>query len=159
MLWRSSHQIRQSVDVPLPPLSGNCLSGEPWVPRDEFVLVGALGLHGLGEMEIWLRVLETVAIPKVFAVFRETWAQQEISTLDASVPRSRHANTLIVADPEGDWQDLLAPDSPNRAFAAFVRGKVAEILMLGLPTEEALDTFTAVILRSTGQSGGRHPGA
>ena len=145
MLWRECYHTAQAEEVPLPALMGTFLSGDPWLPLNDFILVGAFDLRGLGEIGIWERLLDDAGVGTVTVLFHAEWPTQERSVLEASVPYSRHPQTLMADDPSGEWLDLISPDRHERAFAAIVRGHVARLLMVGAPTEEALDAFNTVI--------------
>lgn len=128
-------EIRLPLEPPFRTLDG---------PRDlpEFlVLIGVFDLRGLGEGELWRRLMAS-EFGDSAPVFTALIASIAIGEAESAVPKSRHASTLLIDDPDGKWQSIAEPDRPERSFAAVVRGGLARPLMVGAPTEDAWDTFS-----------------
>lgn len=147
MLWKPTYETRVLRDVPLARVEGRTLDGQNGAAPIEGAMLGAFGPFATAELGVWRRLLEEAypgrRVPTVLV--RTEWAERERRTLATGTAPALHAWTLLANDPSGAWSGAIGPDRAERAFGAVVRGGVAELLMVGLPTEEAWDLFREIL--------------
>lgn len=106
-------------------------------------MLGAFGPFASNEIGVWRRLLQEAfperKVPTVLV--RAAWTERERRTIATGTAPALHAWTLLANDPEGSWSAAVGPDRAERAYGAIVRNGSAELIMVGLPTEEAWDTF------------------
>lgn len=145
MLWKPTYETRVLRNVTLPRLEGRTLDGQDGAAPVEGVMLGAFGPFASAELGVWRRLLQEAApdrrVPTVLV--RAAWSERERRTLATATPPSQQPWSLLANDPEGAWSAAVGPDRAERAFAAVIRGSVAALLMVGLPTEDAWDEFQA----------------
>jgi len=143
VLWREAYRTQVARDVSLPPLG---------VAREgRYVLLGGFDLRAYRQMQIWLRLLQAdspeTSVLLVF--FKSPWSAKELGDLEAMIPPSLSDLTHTVVDGEGQWHSLIAPDSPERAFAAIVEDDRSDFMIKGVPTEEGWDAFLEALRERT----------
>jgi hypothetical protein len=145
MLWKPTYETRVLTDVAFPRLVGLTLDSQDGAAPVEGAMLGAFGPFASAELGVWRRLLNEAfperAVPTVLV--RTAWSERERRTIATATAPKEKAWTLLANDPQNAWSQLVAPDRAERAFAAVVRGGVAKLLMVGLPTEEAWDQFLA----------------
>ena len=131
MLWRPTYRTLAARDVPTPPIS---------VP-DPCVLLGGFSFAAYKEISVWKRLMasEDAPPPTVLRFFLPELSSQDSDMLESLLPPSEQAMAAIVLD--GDWKDLVAPESDSQCFAAVLNSGQATIMMKGIPTEDAWDAF------------------
>lgn len=135
MLWRSAYVPRILRSVPLPNGSDQ--------PR---VCVGGFDLKALGEIGIWQRLLDgTDAANRYRIQLFGDGATFPPRLVRAVIPPSQRDRFEIVEAATREWKELVAPDRPERSFAAVIREGKADLLVIGAPTEEVWDEFQAVM--------------
>ena len=143
MLWKPTYETRVLRGVALPRLEGRTLDGQDGAAPVEGSMLGAFGPFATAELGVWRRLLEEAyperRVPTVLV--RAAWTERERRTLAVATAPSLHPWTLLANDPSSGWSAAVGPDRAERAFGAVVRAGVAELLMVGLPTEEAWDAF------------------
>lgn len=143
MLWKPTYETRILRDVALPRLVGRTLDTQDGAAPVSGAMLGAFGPFAAAELGIWRKLLEEAfpqrRVPTVLV--RAEWTDRERRTLALATAPSLHPWTLLANDPGGAWAAAVSPDRAERAFGAVVRGGVASLLMVGLPTEEAWDLF------------------
>ena len=143
MLWKPTYETRVLQSIPLVRLEGRTLDGQDGAAPIEGAMLGAFGPFATAELGIWRRLLAEAypsrRVPTVLV--RAVWTERERRTLATGTAPALHAWTLLANDDAGAWSSAIGPDRAERAFGAVVRGGVAELLMVGLPTEEAWDLF------------------
>ena len=143
MLWKPTYETRILRSVVLPRLEGKTLDGQEGAAPVEGVMLGAFGPFASNELGIWRRLLQEAfperKVPTVLV--RASWTERERRTIATGTPPALQPWTLLANDPEGSWTAAIGPDRAERAIGAVVHGGVATLLMVGLPTEEAWDTF------------------
>ncbi len=148
MLWKTPYETRVLQGVALPRLEGRTLDGQDGAAPVEGAMLGAFGPFAVGEIGIWRKLLEEAyplrKVPTVLV--RASWNERERRTLAIATAPALHPWTLLANDPSGAWSAAVGPDRAERAFGAVVRGGVASLLMVGLPTEEAWDRFRGEVL-------------
>lgn len=152
MLWKPAYETRVLRSVPLPRLVGRTLDSQDGAGPVEGVMLGAFGPFASAELGVWRRLLNDAfpARPIPTVLVRALWSERERRTIATATPPKDQAWTLLANDPENAWSALVAPDRAERAFAAVVRDGMAELLMVGMPTEEAWDEFVAELTRGAG---------
>jgi hypothetical protein len=147
MLWKPTYETRILESVDLPRLVGRTLDGQDGAGPVEGPMLGAFGPFASAELGVWRRLLQeafpTRLVPTILV--RTEWTERERRTIATATPPGQHPWTLLANDPEGLWSKAVGPDRAERAFGAIVRGGVAELLMVGLPTEEAWDRFREAV--------------
>ena len=147
MLWKATYETRVLRSVELHRIEGRTLDGQDGAAPVEGAMLGAFGPFATAELGVWRRLLEEAypqrRVPTVLV--RAAWTERERRTLAVSTAPSLHPWTLLANDPAGAWSAAVGPDRAERAFGAIVRGGVAELAMIGLPTEDAWDEFRRVL--------------
>ena len=130
----------------MPPLRGFCLDRSEGSAPFEGAMLGAFGPLAFAEIGVWRRLLEEAyperPVPTVLV--RPAWTVRERRKVADATPPGHHAQMLLADDPDGAWSEV----DLGRAFGAVVRGGVAAVLMVGLPTEEAWDLFQEALEES-----------
>lgn len=143
MLWKTPYETRILRGVELPRLVGRTLDNQDGAAPVEGAMLGAFGPFAGAELGIWRKLLEEAfparKVPTVLV--RAAWTERERRTLATATPPGLHPWTLLANDPDGAWAAAVGPDRAERAFGSVVRSGTAELLMVGLPTEEAWDHF------------------
>ena len=142
MLWRQHYETRILRDLRCEVIEGYNLNGGQ---NDQAlqVWIAGFGFDGVPLQGVWSRLFQSdfpkdQRIKKVF-IFPEIdeEVQQSVQSL---APPSQYDQTLLIADPSGNWSNLIQPnDQPG--FAAIVDGKHIHLLMTGPPTEDAWEEF------------------
>lgn len=129
LLWRSAYEPRVLEGVS--------------VPAEDGVLLGAFDFRAQAELGIWWRLLESAGLISQtrIRIFSSSWQAADQKTLEAVFPRSWQAQIELVTDDQF-WTQLIQPDRPERAFAARIKGGMAEMLVIGTPTEEVWERFS-----------------
>ena len=147
MLWKPTYETRVLRGVTLHRLEGRTLDGQDGAAPVEGAMLGAFGPFATAELGVWRRLIEEAypakRVPTVLV--RAVWSERERRTLAVATAPSLHPWTLLANDPSGAWSGAIGPDRAERAFGAVVRGGVAELVMVGLPTEDAWDEFRRVL--------------
>lgn len=131
MLWRESYRPRVFEGQALPDGVG------------DGILIGAFDLLAQREIGIWLRLIAEAfpALRPDVLLISPTWSAKQRKVAAATFPPSLLGSLRFLEDPEEQWRAAIQPDRPERSFAAIVREGVADLLMVGVPTEEAWDDF------------------
>ena len=135
MLWREPYRPRVEIDIVVPELTGNAS-----------VILGAFDLRAQRELGVWQRLLHEADLTKEYRLLLISSPDAPISRGDAesAFPPSLHSRVDLVADRGRAWRSLVAPDCPERAFAAILAGRLARVLVVGSPTEEVWESFCEV---------------
>lgn len=131
MLWRQPYQPRV--------LEAVRVEGLP-----DGILVGVFDPLGQAELGVWLRLFESAGQDrqvKILAI-----GMPSPRKFEAILPPSRHSQ--VVWRDEGGLAQTLAIDKPERSFAAIVTGGIADLLVVGLPTEEVWERFEQALTPS-----------
>ena len=125
MLWRESYSprlIREKIRTPF--------------SDESLLLIGSRSLSASREVEIWWRLCEEDFMGFAVEVLPEA-CQDEAGILRAG---SRQARIRFNSEALSIVQEL--PD--DRAFCAVVRDGIAELIVVGPPTEEVWDEASTV---------------
>lgn len=138
MLWRRTYEPRVAEGVALP---DSTISTS--------ILLGAFDARGQAELGIWLRLLESASLDRhvSLAFIRPAWTPKDRRLVEAIIPPSRRTQIAWVEDPEGKWAAVIQPDRPERCFAALLSDGVADMLIVGPPTEDVWERFSEVALK------------
>jgi len=142
VVWRTSYQTRELDPTPTPALVAEALNGDIYQARDRELLVGGFDLRAQSEIGVWNRIFdEELPCVRCWTVFfLDSLTPKVAANLRAMIPRSKHDKTLVCTQPES-WASIIQPDRPERSFGTLITEGVADPLMVGIPTEEALDRF------------------
>src|SRR5579872_2668761 len=139
MLWRAGYStpVLRDVKLPMPVDCGP-------------ILIVLLSPDSLSEAELWRRLI-SAELPDLS--LRLTLAEAlSTSVLAELLPPSLHE---AIVTTNIDWTELAQPDRGDRALALVVSGRVAKVLMIGPPTEDAWDEFKAAALVAYGSLAAR----
>jgi hypothetical protein len=133
MLWRPTYRTLAARDVSTPALN---------VP-DPCVLIGGFAFAAYREISVWKRLMssEEISLPTLVGFFISDPSAQDSALLESLIPPSEQATSFIFPDRDSAWKELVGPASDDQCFAAVLRGTRAEIMMKGIPTEDAWDAF------------------
>ncbi len=135
MLWRPGYQPIVKRNVPVPTLNAQALDGT--TRETPSILVGGFSEHSLMEQDTWRRLAEDADLTAHLLQVVFGRSAEFLATL---VPPSRRARTAVSAEGAA-WAAIVEPDRPTRAFAALILDGVAEILVVGPPTEDVWEEF------------------
>jgi len=141
VLWRAAYQTKAARSIELPdlvPVFGSSVT-------DADVLLGGFSFEALREIAIWQRLIKADASgwrPQI-AIFNSSWRPESLDQLEVLIPRSELAKVILADDADGSWRQLIQPAQTTECFAARLEGRLATIVMKGLPTEDAWDAFLA----------------
>jgi hypothetical protein len=125
----------------LPTLEGASLSGQAPEALNG-IWVGAFSLAALPEIGIWQRLLRSANVPfQVVYVGRIS-----VKDVQSATPASQWDRVLVAPGHLPAWQSVVPVDQPGRAFAWIQLDGIAELLMVGPPTEDAWETFERAAL-------------
>jgi hypothetical protein len=141
MLWREPYAPRVLEGVEVPFLDAMPLYPGAPLPGRDFALIGGFSGWAIGEMGTWTRLFLDGNLPAFVAFIDQIWSPQAVQDLGNSIASSAHRTTLVVSDSQDQWRTLIQPDKPERAFAAIIRDSVAEMLVIGPPTEDVWEEF------------------
>ena len=144
MLWRTGYQTIVRDDIAIPKTQIWDLTGEAVKAAGSIALALGFSARSFQQREVWRRLFEAeLPIPFWTGVVSEGDLEESTELLQAMTPKSRWTSTVVVPDPQKAWRNLIEPDSDERCFALIVRGKTADVVMVGPPTEEAWERFLA----------------
>lgn len=106
------------------------------------IVIGGFDLKALAEIGVWRKLLLAVSpdIPIITAIFLTTSSEESLKLMREVIPRSLWERT-VVGENRDEWYQALAPDLDTRSFGCLIKEGIADPLMVGLPTEDALDRF------------------
>lgn len=133
MLWRSRYEPKILRDVKLPE------------PLPDGIVLAAFDPKGLGEVSLWLRLVDSAGLLEKtqVIVFGDP---QELPRIKLLLPKSLHHRLEVRNDVEGKWARLIEPDTEARAFSLVSRRGMAELIVTGPPTEEVWEEFERVAI-------------
>jgi hypothetical protein len=144
MLWRAKFDTWEPGSCVLPGLVALSLEGERLVLSPGVILVGGFDPRAQGETGVWSRLISEGGFEQRLRTLY--LGEPRIhSAVRALTPKSKWATTFVGSSTP-DWDALILPDRPERSFAGVVRVGTLDPLMIGLPTEEAWDRFSASLL-------------
>lgn len=140
MIWRTSYSTKSAENLDLPNQS------DPGALTDG-VYVAAFDLAAHGQQQIWIKLLESDFTPDSYRLLliKPAWSKSAKREAEEILPPSRLTKTIFATDPDSNWESLIQPDGPGRAFAFVIKDQRIKLLMVGPPTEEAWDEFKAAI--------------
>lgn len=130
MLWRTSYEPRVLRDAE--------------APSGEGLLLGAFDVRAQSEIGVWTRLFDEAGLDYRIRLFRDEWTEKERRTVDAVFPPSVRARIELAT--ERGWAETVAPDRPERTFAALIQEGRAKMLVIGPPTEEVWEEFSRLAL-------------
>ena len=142
----SKYATRELASAKAPSIDGITLSGEAFRPGPIVLITGGFDWRAQAELGIWRKLLTEVA-PQFtcWTVYLGGNPNDRlVVNLQALTPQSLWPVTVVSRN-TGPWRDLVQPDRPERSFGTLIKGGNAFPLMVGLPTEEALDRFVAML--------------
>jgi len=124
VLWRQTYEPRilESIE----------LAGVP-----DGILLGAFDPKGQAELGVWLRLFESAGQDHRVKILAIGMPNRKIFE---SVLSPRRQSQIVWLD-HGELAQILAIDKPERSFAAIVANGVADLLVVGLPTEDVWERF------------------
>ncbi|MDR3692533.1 MAG: hypothetical protein P4L46_24340 [Fimbriimonas sp.] len=137
-------------------ITGISLAEMPFSLGSSDLVFGGFDLAAVRELIIWRRLFDRnpsleaclgAGHPAPFGwtiLFLSGQDKVSVPTLKAMTAPSAWSTTII-ADDNGPLRDLIQVDRPDRSFGTLVVSGIADPLMVGLPTEEALQTFLDAI--------------
>ena len=150
MVWRPPYVTRELAPQPIPELSGKSLSGNDLHLGSVDVLLGAFDLRAQVELGVWHRLAAGI-VPSIApwtVYFFDSPSRKQSEDLRAMTPPSLWAFTFISTSGAA-WRRLIKPDRPERSFGALIKNGIANPMMVGTPTETALDRFQESLGRLT----------
>ena len=142
MLWRTPYQTRELGPIAVPPIIGTTLAGDPVQDGVIQLVLGAFDPKAQLELGVWLRLMsaEVPKLPCWTVFFIESLTDKLRRDIFTMTPSSRH-NLTVISTVTADWRNIVQPDRPERSFGTLIKCGVGNPLMVGTPTEEALDRF------------------
>lgn len=136
MIWRESYRTAIAHEVPLPELPAEMAAD---------VILGGFDFGAISQMGVWERLLQADAPEArwVQVFFLGEPGPDDTNLMESIVPPSRIDQAFLIYDDSMAWRELIQPDGPQQAFAAVVSHGRGRVVMKGLPTEEAWDSFLA----------------
>lgn len=133
MIWREAYRPVVHKDFSAPsPLKARSLVGAPVSDEEIQVLAGAVGLNAVPQLGVWQRLFAEDA-QGIAGRFQGTFIKKgQEEYLEASVPRSLHAETLLL-EPDELWGRALQNEADAQTFCWC---RAPKLLVIGLPTEE-----------------------
>lgn len=110
--------------------------------RERRFTIGGFHLRCVGEMEVWRRLLASESIPATFLFVRSHWSESTREEV-AKVFAPDAGNILFHTDAELTLANTVRVDQPERCFAAILQEGVAELITLGIPTEDTWEEFSS----------------
>jgi len=132
VLWRSAYQPRV--------LESRKLDGLP-----EGIVVGVFDPLGQAELGVWLRLFESAGWDRDVSILAIGMPGRR--KFESVLPPSRHSQ--IVWLDESGLRQTLEIDKPERSFAAVIVNGVADLLVVGVPTEEVWERFEQALVTSS----------
>lgn len=106
------------------------------------VLVGCFHpLALVGETEIWRKLIRSY--DPALQVKTYLVGQWSLSELEGSLAPSVRAQLEV--KPDNGWSQLIKPDKPDRTFALVSQDLIANVVVIGTPTEDAWELFESYL--------------
>ena len=141
MLWREPYTTR-TVEADWPPLRLLNAKGEPLPVAPDFAVIGSFRARAMQQREVWRKLFEAeLNLPFHLVLVGHEPGSSEAKLWLGAMPPSVASSAAFLLEESHRWQELLAPEHEDQAFAALIKDGRADLVMVGPPTEEAWETF------------------
>jgi hypothetical protein len=145
MVWKEPYVTKVLRDLSCPATMVMCLDGTR-TTHDSQVWVGGFGFGSTADQGVWWRLVQADfpgdgRVYKAFVLASVGKAETESAL--SMVPQSESGRCLLVQDSNSLWAEMVCPLGDCRGFAAIIENSKVSLLMVGPPTEEAWEEFSA----------------